>query len=112
MIVSLVKIECENIHDWDSFHDEFARVFGFPDFYGRNMDAWNDCMSSLADPEDELTSIHCEKCKMMTIELANVGRLKQNHPKIYCAIVECSAFVNWRLIETGEQPVLALSFYK
>jgi hypothetical protein len=22
------------MHDWASFHDEFNRTFGFPDFYG------------------------------------------------------------------------------
>ena len=37
-----VKIDCNKIKDWDSFHDIFAKEFGFPDFYGRNMDAWKD----------------------------------------------------------------------
>jgi hypothetical protein len=26
--------------------------------------------------------------------------------------VDCSAFVNWRRIEVGQRPILALSFYK
>ena len=111
MIVSLAKIECGNIHDWDSFHDEFNRVFGFPDFYGRNMDAWIDCMSSLANPEDGLTQVHCEEGKVITIELGNVKEFMSRCPEQYNAIIECSAFVNWRLIENSEQPVLALSFY-
>ena len=110
MIVSHAKIECEHIHDWNTFHDEFERVFGFPEFYGRNMNAWIDCMSSLATPDDGLTAIHCEKGKMITIELNNVKTLKQNIPNIYNAVVESTAFVNWRLIEIGEQPVLGLSF--
>ena len=33
------------ITDWKSFHDECAAVFGFPDFYGRNMNAWIDCLT-------------------------------------------------------------------
>ena len=40
----------EPVTDWDSFHDTFAEVFGFPDFYGRNMNAWVDCMSDLSAP--------------------------------------------------------------
>jgi RNAse (barnase) inhibitor barstar len=37
MVSAKVTLDCDRIHDWDSFHDEFARIFGFPDFYGRNM---------------------------------------------------------------------------
>lgn len=111
MIVSTVTIDCNNIHDWQSFHDEFQRVFGFPSFYGQNMNAWIDCMSSLSDPEDEMTSIHCEKGKIITLELKHVRAFKSNFPELYDAIIECSAFVNWRLIERGLQPVLGLSFY-
>lgn len=98
MIVSLVKIECKNIHDRDSFHDEFMRVFGFPDFYGRNLNAWIDCMSSLAFPEDEMSKIHCEKGKTLTIHFNDSRELKENLPDIYDEIVECAACVNSRRI--------------
>lgn len=111
MIVSLSKVDLGNVHDWDSFHDEFQRVFGFPEFYGRNMDAWIDCMSSLSCPEDGMTSIHCESGKTITIELGDVGVFKKEHSELFLAIVECSSFVNWRLIEAGEMPVLSLSFH-
>ncbi len=111
MIVSIVKIECKNIHDWDSFYDEFSCVFGFPDFFGRNMDAWIDCMSSLNDPEDGLSKLHCEVGKVITIQLENVREFKKRCPEQYEAINECTAFVNFRLIEIGEQPVLALSYH-
>ena len=33
------------LKDWERFHDFFANTFEFPGYYGRNMDAWNDCMS-------------------------------------------------------------------
>jgi RNAse (barnase) inhibitor barstar len=92
MIVSLAKIECNNIKDWDSFHDEFNRVFGFPSFYDRNMDAWVDCMTSIDTPEDELTSIHCPEGKVLTIELENAREFKSRCPEQYEALVECAAF--------------------
>src|SRR5688572_7987636 len=41
----VIKIDTQRITDWKSFHNLFAEVFGFPGFYGRNMDAWIDCMS-------------------------------------------------------------------
>lgn len=110
MIVSLTNIDCSKISDWESFHNEFNRVFGFPDFYGRNMDAWIDCMTSIDEPDDGMTKIHCKAGRVLTISLENVKELKENHLELYEAIIECAAFVNYRRIETGEQPVLALSF--
>jgi RNAse (barnase) inhibitor barstar len=106
----MVSLDCENIHDWPSFHTEFARVFGFPDFYGRNMNAWIDCMSSLDAPDDGMSSVHCASGSVLTIELKNVKSFRERCPEQYDAIVECSAFVNWRRIEVGESAVLALSF--
>jgi RNAse (barnase) inhibitor barstar len=111
MIVSLAKIDCSRIRDWTSLHDEFNRVFQFPEFYGRTMDAWIDCMSSLDQPAAELSGIHCEPGKVLTIELGNCSEFRSQCSEQYAAIIECSAFVNWRRIERGEQPVLALSFY-
>ena len=40
-----VQIDGSAISDWNSFHDIFAAAFGFPAFYGRNMNAWIDCMT-------------------------------------------------------------------
>jgi len=111
MIASLAKIDCARISDWESFHNEFASVFGFPGFYGRNMNAWIDCMTYIDDPDDGMTSIHCAPGKVLTIELEHVRDFKERCPELFAAIVECSAFANWRRIEMGQGPVLALSFH-
>jgi RNAse (barnase) inhibitor barstar len=111
MLVTIAKIECDRIKDWPSFHDEFNRVFRFPAFYGRNMHAWIDCMSSLDAPEEEMSAIHCEPSRVLTLELENAKPFMARCPEQYVAIVECSAFVNWRRIERGLPAVLALSYY-
>ena len=110
MNVSLARVVGRNIRDWHSFHDEFNRVFGFPAFYGRNMDAWIDCMTSLDREEDGLTSIHVAPGSVLGREIEDAGYLKREHPEQYQAIVECAAFVNWRRIERDSPPILALSF--
>lgn len=107
---SRVRVDCGNIHDWPSFHQEFAQVFGFPAFYGNNMDAWIDCLTSLDAPEDGMSSIHCEPGMVLTLELENVRDFAQRCPEEYKALIECAAFVNWRRIEVGGSSVLALSF--
>ena len=44
-----INVNGAAIVDWDSFHDEFQRAFRFFDGYGRNGDAWIDCMTDYAN---------------------------------------------------------------
>ena len=112
MTSTIVKLDTRRIHDWDSFHDVFADVFSFPDFYGRNMNAWIDCFTSLDEPEDGMTAIHAPKGGVLTIHLEHCHEFAVRCPDLYEAIIECAAFVNWRRIETDQPAVLALSFWK
>jgi hypothetical protein len=104
MIVSKAVIVGRNIHDWDSFHDESKRVFGFPDFYGRNMDAWIDCVTSLDSEDDGMTSIHVRPGGILNLEIADVEYLKKECPEQFDALIDCAAFVNWRRVEVGDDP--------
>lgn len=45
-----VNIDGSIIKDADSFHREFRFKFGFPDYYGMNLDALYDCMLDLSEP--------------------------------------------------------------
>ena len=58
---TVVKLDTARIADWDSFHDVCAQALGFPGFYGRNMNAWIDCMTSLDEPRDGMTRVHAPK---------------------------------------------------
>lgn len=108
----IVAIDTDRIHDWDSFHDVFAEVLGFPEFYGRNLNAWIDCMTDLDNPGTGMTSIHCSPNSVVTLQLRNVDSFAKRCPDQYAALVECAAFVNWRRIETAAPAVLALAFFK
>ncbi len=107
---TVVEIDTTRIDSWDSFHDVFAELLGFPGFYGRNMDAWIDCMTSIDDPKSGLTRLHVSKGGVVVLSLADATGLATRCPEIYDAIVECSAFVNYRRLQVGEPPVLVLSF--
>ena len=107
---SIVKINCSKIQNMEDFHDIFQKQFGFPQFYGRNLDAWIDCMTSIDRPEDGMSKVHCKKGKVFTIQLEKVNSFKNRCPKIFMDLIECIAFVNWRRIEVGKESVLALSF--
>ena len=44
-----VTIDFSKIQDWDTFKNVFVEVMGFPDFYGKNIDAWTNCVSYVDD---------------------------------------------------------------
>ncbi|CAM5588867.1 hypothetical protein MAUB1S_09935 [Mycolicibacterium aubagnense] len=103
----LVRIDCSKVTD---IHALFAEAFGFPDFYGRNWDAWIDCMSHLDEPDAGLSSTHVEKGGIVVIQLEQAEALKRSRPDLLAALCESAAFVNWRRIEAGIGPILCLSF--
>lgn len=108
---TIVKIPVDEINDWDSFHTVFARELGFPDFYGRNMNAWVDCLTSIDEPDDGMSSIHGTHEVGILLELGDCTDFARRCPKQYEAILESSGFVNYRRIEVGEEPVISLSFW-
>jgi hypothetical protein len=105
-----IQVDATRITDWDSFHALFFGLLGFPGFYGRNMNAWIDCMTSLDVPEDGMSSVHVAHGDTLVLCISGARDFKKRCPEIYDALVECSAFVNYRRIETGGQAILALSF--
>jgi hypothetical protein len=109
-VTKTVQIEGGKIVDWNSFHTVFSETIGFPAFYGKNMDAWVDCMTYLDEPESGMTSVSVKPGDVLVLIISGVADLRRSCPEIYDAIVECSSFVNWRRIERGREAVLALAF--
>lgn len=104
----VVVVRMAQIKDWPTFHDTFARALGFPDFYGRNMDAWIDCLT-YADEDDGMHSITAAPGDVITLQLEGCREFRARCPEIYETFIDCAASVNWRRIQAGDRPVLALS---
>lgn len=94
------RVDGRSLKDWDAFHDFFVSEFGFPDYYGRNMNAWNDCMSD-----------HCYSEGLVSLRIDNASDFKNMNEEAFNALVECSAFINWRATENGADPLIVLSYY-
>jgi hypothetical protein len=105
----LVPIDASEILDWETFHDVFAEAFGFPAFYGRNMNAWIDCMGDLDDPGAGMTKVHGSAADPVVVRLDNIDRMPG---EIYQALVASAAFVNWHRTEAGDPAILVLAFHK
>lgn len=90
------KINTRRITNWKTFHNVFANDFDFPDYYGRNMNAWIDCM------DDYLV-------ESIVIDLENCAELKNDNPDILEAIMECAAFINHRRTVEGNNSFIIIS---
>ena len=91
----------------DSFHDTFAKELGFPEFYGRNINAWIDCLTY---ENDGMTAYPVPPGDILTLQLLDCREFRARCPEIYEALIDCTAFVNWSRIELGDRPILALSY--
>ncbi len=109
--MTVVPIDARRITDWDGFHDVFAKAFGFPAFYGRNMNAWIDCMSCVDAPELGMTTVHVQDGEVCVIRLTNAAGFPSRCPEVYAALTECTVVVNWRNLEAGDETMLALAFH-
>ena len=99
------RIQTVNITDWDSFHQVFAETLGFPSFYGRNMNAWIDCLTYF---DDGMTQFKVPPGELFHLEISGTKDFAMRLPEIFQAFVESAAFVNSRRVELGEPPILAL----
>jgi len=107
-LTTVVSIPTDQIEDWDSFHRVFRETLGFPDFYGCNMNAWIDCLSYVDDADAGMSTTTVSPGDLLTLRIDNAPDFKRRCPEQYDALFECTAFVNYRRMDLGEAPVLAL----
>jgi hypothetical protein len=107
--MAMARLNAEVIIDWQSFHEACREAFGFPDFYGMNMNAWIDCLSYL-DEGDGMSRFHLAAGEMLHVEIPAAESFNARLPEIFGALVACSAAVNRRYVEAGKPPALSLVF--
>jgi RNAse (barnase) inhibitor barstar len=105
--MSTARLNGELITDWDSFHDQCSNVFAFPDFYGRNMNAWVDCLSYLRD-DDGMSKFVLKENEVLTIEVQHSDKLRQAMPEILEELQFCIAMINERCEDYEEAATLKL----
>jgi hypothetical protein len=108
MDIKIITLPTDKIADWDTFHTVFRDMFGFPNFYGRNMNAWIDCMTYLDDPGSGMSNIVVANGGLVVIKVDEAAAFAAQCPEQYTALLESAAFVNHRRVKLGEPPILAL----
>ena len=97
-----ITIDFATIKNWDEFHRVFSSVMGFPEFYGKNMDAWIDCMSYINDPDAGMSKLVVKTGENLEINVAGTEDAFRQCPELFQAFLECTAFVNQRFIDSKD----------
>jgi len=105
--MAVATLSGDKITDWESFHDIYAAEFGFPDFYGRNMDAWVDCLTYINEG-DGMSRFVLEPGEILRIEVTHSESLRKLVPEVFHSLVGCTRFVNERSVLAGDDPRLEL----
>jgi RNAse (barnase) inhibitor barstar len=104
-----VTIDASAMDGPASLHEAFASALGFPSWYGRNMDAWIDCMSSLDEPGDGLSQVKVQPGEVLVVAVQNAAELKSRFPELWGELLEATAFVNWRRLDVGKPAILTIA---
>jgi hypothetical protein len=107
--MAIVRLETSLITDWNSFHTTCSEAFGFPGFYGMNMNAWMDCLTYL-DEGDGMSRFHLAPGEKLNIEITDTELFGSRLPETFSALIHCTAFVNDRYVAVGKSPLLSLVF--
>lgn len=99
----IVRVNAGTIHDIESFHDAFSKAMGFFAGYGRNWDAWVDCLS-YRDEADGLASVDVRSGETLTLFIERWAGFEARCPEIAVELLRCAAFVNSCRMTSSDEP--------
>lgn len=106
--IDFLDIYSKNLdEEYKNLHLKMAEIFGFPDFYGKNLAALIDCLSDLRAFRDEepMTrySLNDEECLLL-----NVGNLSKASNDLRRKFLLALEAVNTRL-SAGKTPTILVN---
>jgi Barstar (barnase inhibitor) len=108
--MTIIRIDARRLTDAAGLHAAMSEAFGFPDSYGKNLDALVDCLTYLDDPKSGMSRVQVFPGEVALLVLEYLdGKNKKQMAQVE-ALVDAVAFVNWRRLEKSQAPVLALAY--
>jgi RNAse (barnase) inhibitor barstar len=98
-MITKSTINLSDVMTWDDFHQVFISEFNFPSYYGRNSAAWIDCMEDFAIDDSKLE-----------LHIKGMHKLKEVNREMYDFINDCSAFINYRSVQSGGSHIISLCY--
>jgi len=87
------EFDCSDWNSESDFHQEVARRLAFPDYYGRNLDAFNDCMSVIEVPDSGGRAIVFRRFDLFA----------RREPSVVHHILDILALSSWRFLLVGRR---------
>jgi hypothetical protein len=107
--MATATLHASAISDWDTFHEACREAFGFPDSYGRTMNAWIDCLTRL-DQGDGMSRFRLTPHETLTVKVRGADAFAARCPVQALALVTATAAVNRRHVADGKWPMVALVY--
>ena len=104
----LIRIDARRLTDEAGLHAALSESFGFAPSYGKNLDALVDCLTHLDDPKSGLSRVQVFPGQVALLVIEHAAG-KGEVPQVR-ALADAVAFVNWRRLEKGQPPVLAVAY--
>ena len=101
-----LTIDFSNVNSLDDLHDLLSYAFQFPDFYGKNIHALIDCLSSLPYPEHEMSGFTLDSDEVLLIETVGLSKMNLTCLSHFLTAIE---FVNQRKISRNLEKMIYLS---
>jgi len=108
----LIRIDARRLTNAAGLHAALDEAFGFAPGYGKNLDALVDCLTYLDDPKAGLSRVQVFPGQIAVLVLEHMQGMGKQAAAEVKALVDAVAFVNWRRLEKGQPPVLALAYEK
>ena len=106
MKTKTIKLDFSAITNLSEMHEYLKKEFGFPDFYGANVNALIDCWTSLRFPEDGMVEITIEDNEVLLLEIKNLP--SKSHIILNHFLIAIQA-VNNRYTSKGKLPCIYLN---
>ena len=101
-----LEIDFAGIKQPSEMHILLKDIFGFPEFYGSNVHALIDCLSSLRYPKDGMTKVTIEVNEILLIRIKNISKTSESVITHFIIAIESA---NSRQIRIGNSPSIHLS---
>ena len=75
-----VTLNCENLAERERAHAYLAETLGFPEYYGKNLDALYDCLTELGDCEITLEGMESAESGYAAMVLKVLEEAAQANP--------------------------------
>ena len=101
--MAIIQLKTNHITDWVTFHEQSKIAFGFPAFYGANMDAFIDCLTYI-DEGDGMSSVILKAEEKLIIKIIGTTSFRNRLPDVAFALSDSVDAINERFAKVGKEP--------